>query len=164
MEKGIDERNQELIHYVNILKNQIGENGLEDYYINELAKHTPTIVVKQEVYQKVAKIVKSHPDMQFEYLTELHGTDFQTHMEVFLYLQSISRKRSLILKTKTDRDQPIVASVTSIWEGAMWPECEAYDLLGIRFEGHPNLHRIFLGEDWKGYPLRKDYKDENPLK
>ncbi|WAA13981.1 NADH-quinone oxidoreductase subunit C [Fervidibacillus halotolerans] len=102
--------------------------------------------------------------MQFEYLTELHGTDFQTHMEVFLYLQSISRKRSLILKTKTDRDQPIVASVTSIWEGAMWPECEAYDLLGIRFEGHPNLHRIFLGEDWKGYPLRKDYKDENPLK
>lgn len=163
MGQQLDERESELRQYVAIIQQEIGEDGLEDYYVNRLAKHTPTIIVKREVYKRVAEILCTHPKMQFDYLAELHGTDYETYMEVFLYLQSIRRKRSLIMKTKTDRNNPLVDSVTSIWEGAMWPECEAYDLLGIRFDGHPNLHRIFLGDEWKGYPLRKDYKDHNPL-
>lgn len=160
----LEERKRELRQYVEIIQNQIGEGSLEDSYVNELAKNTPTIIVKPEHYKGTALLLKTHPDMAFEYLSELHGTDFQTHMEIFVHLYSFSRERSVILKTKTDRDRPSVSSLTSIWEGANWPECEAYDLLGIRFEGHPNLHRIFLGEDWKGYPLRKDYKDENDLR
>jgi NADH-quinone oxidoreductase subunit C len=59
---------------------------------------------------------------------------------------------------KIDRDEPTIESLQPIWAGANWPECEAYDLLGIKFTGHPNLHRIMLGEDWVGYPLRKDYE------
>jgi NADH-quinone oxidoreductase subunit C len=59
---------------------------------------------------------------------------------------------------KIDRDEPTIESLQPIWAGANWPECEAYDLLGIKFTGHPNLHRIMLGEDWVGHPLRKDYE------
>ena len=59
---------------------------------------------------------------------------------------------------KLDRDKPVIDSLQPLWAGADWPECEAYDLLGIKFENHPNLHRIMLGEDWVGHPLRKDYK------
>ena len=59
---------------------------------------------------------------------------------------------------KLDRDQPKIDSIVPLWAGANWPECEAYDLLGIKFTGHPNLHRIMLGEDWVGHPLRKDYE------
>jgi NADH-quinone oxidoreductase subunit C len=52
----------------------------------------------------------------------------------------------------------MIESLAPLWAGANWPECEAYDLLGIKFKGHPNLHRIMLGEDWVGHPLRKDYE------
>ena len=73
----------------------------------------------------------------------------------------IETSRVLALKVKLDRDQPKIDSIVSLWAGANWPECEAYDLLGIKFTGHPNLHRIMLGEDWVGHPLRKDYVDDN---
>jgi NADH:ubiquinone oxidoreductase subunit C len=59
-----------------------------------------------------------------------------------------------------DRNNPEIDSVVSLWKAAELYECEIYDLFGIRFSGHPTLRRIFLGDDWQGYPLRKDYKDE----
>jgi len=61
------------------------------------------------------------------------------------------------LKTGTHAE---IDSVISLWKAAELYECEIYDLFGIRFKGHPTLRRIFLGDDWTGFPLRKDYKDE----
>jgi NADH-quinone oxidoreductase subunit C len=61
-------------------------------------------------------------------------------------------------KLRVDRQNPVAPSVTSIWKGADWHERETYDLVGIRFEGHPDLRRILLPEDWAGHPLRKDYE------
>ena len=84
-------------------------------------------------------------------------------MEVYAYLYSYRNKQGLAVKVKLDRDQPKIDSIVSLWAGADWPECEAYDLLGIVFTGHPNLHRIMLGENWVGHPLRKDYVDDNEL-
>jgi NADH:ubiquinone oxidoreductase subunit C len=63
-----------------------------------------------------------------------------------------------VLKTRcNDREQPVVPSVISVWQGADFQEREIYDLLGIRFAGHPNMKRIFLWEGFKGHPLRRDY-------
>nr|WP_084544552.1 NADH-quinone oxidoreductase subunit C [Geobacillus proteiniphilus] len=144
--------------YVRIIHEHLGPDVLEDAYINRLAKDVPTLVVKKEAYYKVAELLKGHEQLRFDYLSELHGTDFQTHMEVYVHLYSYPNRQPVALKVKIERDNPEVDSLVPLWPGANWPECEAYDLLGIRFHGHPNLIRIFLGEQWVGHPLRKDYE------
>lgn len=151
--------NQPLLDkYVKVIREHLGEDVLEDAYINRLAKDVPTLVVKKDAYYKVAEFLKYNEQLRFDYLSELHGTDFQTHMEVYVHLYSYQNRQSVALKAKIDRDHPEIASLVPLWQGANWPECEAYDLLGIRFQGHPNLIRIFLGENWVGHPLRKDYE------
>ncbi|ODA16378.1 NADH dehydrogenase [Geobacillus thermoleovorans] len=144
--------------YVRIIHEHLGSDVFEDAYINRLAKDVPTLVVKKEAYYKVAELLKGHEQLRFDYLSELHGTDFQTHMEVYVHLYSYPNRQPVALKVKIERDNPEVDSLVPLWPGANWPECEAYDLLGIRFRGHPNLIRIFLGEQWVGHPLRKDYE------
>jgi NADH-quinone oxidoreductase subunit C len=156
--------NQPLLEkYIKVIEEQLGKEVIEESYINRLSKDVPTLVIKKEAYYKVAEILKYNKQLDFDYLSELHGTDFETHMEVYIYLYSYRNTQELVVKVKLDRDQPKIDSVVSLWAGANWPECEAYDLLGIVFTGHPNLHRIMLGENWVGHPLRKDYVDDNEL-
>ncbi|MED4904992.1 NADH-quinone oxidoreductase subunit C [Parageobacillus thermoglucosidasius] len=151
--------NQPLLDkYVRMIRERLGGDVLEEAYINRLAKDVPTLVVKKDSYYKVAEFLKYNEQLRFDYLSELHGTDFQTHMEVYVHLYSYQNRQPVALKVKIDRDKPEIASLVPLWQGANWPECEAYDLLGIRFQGHPNLIRIFLGENWVGHPLRKDYE------
>ena len=144
--------------YVKVIEEHLGKEAIENAYINRLSKDVPTLVVKKDTYYKVAEFLKYNEQLSFDYLSELHGTDFQTHVEVYVHLYSYKNRQSVALKVKIDRDNPVIDSLVPLWPGANWPECEAYDLLGIRFEGHPNLIRIFLGENWVGYPLRKDYE------
>ncbi|NHM30080.1 NADH-quinone oxidoreductase subunit C [Neobacillus terrae] len=144
--------------YVKVIEENLGPDVLEDYYINKLSKDVPTLVVKRDTYFKLAQFLKYNERLGFDYLSELHGTDFETHMEVYVHLFSYKNRQSVALKVKIDREKPSIDSLQPVWAGANWPECEAYDLLGIQFTGHPNLHRILLGEDWVGHPLRKDYE------
>ncbi len=141
-----------------VIEENLGQDVLEDYYINSLSKDVPTLVAKRESYFKVAEFLKYNEQLGFDYLSEIHGTDFETHMEVYVHLYSYRNSQSVALKVKIDRNEPTIESLQPLWAGANWPECEAYDLLGIRFTGHPNLHRIMLGEEWVGHPLRKDYE------
>ncbi len=144
--------------YIKVIEEHLGNSVLEDYYINTLSKDVPTLVVKKEAYYKVAEFLKYNEQLAFDYLSELHGSDFETHMEVYTHLYSYKKHQSVAFKVKIDREAPMIESLAPFWAGANWPECEAYDLLGIKFKGHPNLHRIMLGEDWIGHPLRKDYE------
>ncbi|PLR94510.1 NADH-quinone oxidoreductase subunit C, partial [Bacillus sp. T33-2] len=151
--------NQPLLDkYVKVITDHLGEEVLEDFYINNLSKDVPTLVVRKDAYYKVAEFLKYNERLSFEYLSELHGTDFETHMELYVHLYSYKNRQPVALKTKIDREQPVADSLQPLWQGANWPECEAYDLLGIQFTGHPNLHRILLGEEWVGHPMRKDYE------
>ncbi len=151
--------NQALLdEYVKKIEELIGKDVLEEAYINRLSKNVATIVAKREFYFKIAECLKYNELLYFDNLVELHGTDFVTHIEVYVYLYSHIRNQSVVLKVNLDREQPVIPSLVPLWEGANWPECEAYDLLGIQFENHPNLKRILLGEEWVGYPLRKDYE------
>ncbi|MEB8944469.1 NADH-quinone oxidoreductase subunit C, partial [Bacillus cereus] len=147
-----------LNQYVEAIREKLGEGALVDSYINKLSKDVPTLVVDPEKYYEVMELLRFHEGLAFDYMSELHATDFVTHMEVYVHLFSYSKKQSVAVKVKIDREAPQVESVTALWKGADWPEREAYDLLGIVFKGHPNLTRILMPEDWVGYPLRKDYE------
>ncbi|HDR7959586.1 TPA: NADH-quinone oxidoreductase subunit C [Bacillus wiedmannii] len=147
-----------LNQYVEVIKVKIGEDTLVDSYINKLSKDVPTLVAEPSKYYEVMELLRFHEGLAFDYMSELHATDFVTHMEVYVHLFSYGKKQSVAVKVKLDREEPQVESVTAFWKGADWPEREAYDLLGIVFKGHPNLSRILMPDDWIGYPLRKDYE------
>lgn len=147
-----------LNQYVEVIKGKVGEDALVDCYINKLSKDVPTLVVESSKYYEVMELLRFHEGLAFDYMSELHATDFMTHMEVYVHLFSYGKKQSVAVKVKLDREAPQVESVTALWKGADWPEREAYDLLGIVFKGHPNLSRILMPDDWIGHPLRKDYE------
>jgi NADH-quinone oxidoreductase subunit C len=99
-------------------------------------------------------------DWGFEFLNCLTGIDFQDRFEVVYNISSLRSPAKVHLRATTAHDDPRVRSVVSVWPTANWHERETWDLLGIRFDGHPDHRRILLPEDWVGHPLRKDYVDE----
>lgn len=104
-----------------------------------------------------------NPQTYFDMLSCVTGIDNGVQantMEVVYNLYSIPFNTSLMLKVVLPRENPVVDSVTSIWRTADWHEREIFDLLGIRFTGHPDLRRILLPADWEGFPLRKDYQHQ----
>ena len=108
-----------------------------------------------------ARALRASEDTAFDYLFCLTGVDMIKYLMVVYHLSSTKHKHSIVLKVKTeDRVNPAFDTVCDIWRTAEFLEREVYDLLGIKFNNHPDLRRIFLDENWKGYPLRKDYKDE----
>ncbi|MFD2368431.1 NADH-quinone oxidoreductase subunit C [Brevibacillus sp. GCM10020057] len=143
--------------YVSRITEAFGADVLEASYINELAKEVPTLVIKNERWQEVASFLKEDEQLAFDYLSDLHGVDYDDRMEVYYHFYSYKNRQNLAVKVKTDRENPTVPSVMGIWQGANWNEREAFDLLGIHFPGHRDMRRILLPDDWVGYPLRKDY-------
>lgn len=117
-----------------------------------------TLLIKSEALPDVAQFLKETPGLDFDYLTAITGVDYLDYFEVVYHLTSLKHNHSLVVKTRcADRENPTVPSVVSLWQGADFQEREVYDLMGIRFSGHPNLKRIFLWEGFPGHPLRKDY-------
>ena len=116
------------------------------------------LVVKSESLLEVASFLKTSPELAFDYLTSITGVDYYDYFEVVYYLTSLEHNHSAVVKTRCyDRENPTLSSVVSLWRGADFQEREIYDLMGIKFDGHPNLKHIFLWEGFKGHPLRKDY-------
>ena len=105
--------------------------------------------------------LKSNPETNFDYLFCLSGVDWGTALGVVYHLESTTHRHQLVVKVKTeDRVNPTLDSVWDIWRTAEFHEREVFDFFGIVFTNHPNLKRLFLTEDWDGFPLRKDYVDE----
>ena len=116
------------------------------------------VIVKSESLFEVAEFLKSSPEFDFDYLNDMTAVDYYDCFEVVYRLTSLKHNHSLVLKTWCyHRDKPAVPSVVSLWRGADFMEREICDLMGIRFEGHPNLKRIVLWQGFEGHPLRKDY-------
>jgi len=117
-----------------------------------------SFVVKSDFLLAVAAFLKDTPGLDFDYLSYITAIDYYDHFEVVYQLVSLEHNHSLVLKTRCDqRDNPTLPSVISLWRGADFQEREIHDLMGIRFEGHPNMKRIALWEGFPGHPLRKDY-------
>ena len=116
------------------------------------------ILVKSQSILDVAEYLKSNPELDFDYLNYITAVDYYDYFEVVYQLTSTKHNHTVVLKTRCyDRDNPVVPSVVGLWRGADFQEREIYDLMGISFEGHPNLKRILLWEGFEGHPLRKDY-------
>jgi NADH-quinone oxidoreductase subunit C len=116
------------------------------------------VTVKGESVLEVCRFLNKTAGLDFDYLVNITGVDYLDYLEVVYHLASMKHNHSLVVKTRCyDREKPAVPSVTSIWQGADFQERETYDLLGIRFEGHPNMKRLFLWEGFQGHPLRRDY-------
>jgi len=117
-----------------------------------------SLVVYSESWLAVATFLKDTPGLDFDYLTSITAVDYYDYFEVVYHLTSLKHNHSLAVKTRCyEREKPSLPSVVSLWRGADLQEREIYDLMGISFDGHPNLKRIFLWQGFQGHPLRKDY-------
>ncbi len=118
-----------------------------------------THLVDKAALRSLCTFLKTDPDIKMNYLVDILGVDYYERVprfEVVYHFYSIARKHRLRLKVRAAEGET-VPSVTSVWLGANWPEREVYDMFGIVFEGHPDLKRIYLPQEWEGFPLRKDY-------
>ncbi len=116
------------------------------------------LLIKNDALLTVAAFLKETPGLDFNFLNFITATDNYDHFEVTYLLTSFEHNHSLMMKVRCyDRESPVLPSVVGLWQGADFQEREIYDLMGIRFDGHPNMKRIFLWEGFKGHPLRKDY-------
>jgi NADH-quinone oxidoreductase subunit C len=117
-----------------------------------------SLLLKSDQLLAVMEYLKSSPDLDFDYLNHVTGVDYYDYLEVVYQLTSLKYNHGLVLKVRCyDRENPVLPSVTGLWQGADFQEREIFDLLGISFEGHPNLRRIVLWEGFEGHPLRKDF-------
>ncbi|GFR39392.1 hypothetical protein PRECH8_26880 [Insulibacter thermoxylanivorax] len=143
-----------------LIREQVGTEAVEEAYINEADSHLPVVAVKASHWFRIAQLLKE--ELQLDYLINLSGVDYETHMEVVYHIESFQTGENYCFKVRTDREAPSVPSVTPVWNTANWPEREVYDLFGIDFPGHPDLRRIMMPDDWVGHPLRKDYEPLDP--
>ena len=117
-----------------------------------------SLVVKSDSLLSVAAFLKDTETLKFDYLNYITAVDYFSYFEIVYQLTSLEHNHAAMIKTRCySRENPVVPSVIGLWQGADFQEREIYDLMGIKFEGHPNMKRIFLWEGFLGYPLRKDY-------
>lgn len=118
------------------------------------------LVVPPDQFREIAAYLRD--ELDFNYLSSVTGVDLieEDKMEVVYHTYSIDKGGgAVVLRVQVDRDEPVVPSLTPMWPGADFQEREAWDLLGIRFEGHPDLRRILTWDGFEGHPLRKDWKE-----
>jgi len=130
----------------------------------DAARAETTLSVASERLLEIARYLRDEPEAAFDHLTDICSVDYpedQLRFEVVYHLHSLPLRQRLRLKARLTEDDPTIASVTGIWKGAEFLEREVYDMMGIRFSGHPDLRRILMPEDYdEGYPLRKDFPTE----
>lgn len=123
-------------------------------------KQYPELIVPADKLHSVGKWLKENTQTKMDYLFNETAADRKDGFHVVYHLTSTEFGHSAMIKViLADKANPIIATVSDIWRAAEFYEREVFDLFGIRFENHPDLRRIFLEDDWVGYPLRKDYKD-----
>ncbi|MEX0681782.1 MAG: NADH-quinone oxidoreductase subunit C [Balneolales bacterium] len=118
----------------------------------------PLIRINTDRLHETCRFLKEK--LHFIYLNDVFGTDRFTsedRFEVIYHLISLRDQQRFFLKVYVDEESPTLPTVTDIWKSANWNEREVYDMFGIRFHGHPDLRRMFLPEDFKYFPLRKEF-------
>lgn len=134
---------------------------VSDLEFSEEASQFLNITVAPEHLHQLMTDLKTNKDTSFDYLFCLSGVDWGEELGVVYHLESTTHRHQMVVKVKTaDRENPTFDSVCDIWKTAEFHEREVFDFFGITFNNHPNLKRLFLTEEWEGFPLRKDYEDE----
>jgi NADH-quinone oxidoreductase subunit C len=122
----------------------------------------PYLAVEGSCIVEVCRFLRDRAGLQFEVLSDLTALDWpkDEKIQIVYHLFSYTHNHQIVLKVDLPRDNPKIATVENVWKVANWFEREAYDLFGVIFDGHSDLRRIMLPEDWTGYPLRKDYVEQ----
>ncbi|HEX6439013.1 MAG TPA: NADH-quinone oxidoreductase subunit C [Candidatus Binatia bacterium] len=122
----------------------------------------PYLFVNAEAIVEVCRFLHDDADLKFEVLSDQTAVDWpkEEKIQLVYHLYSYSDRHQVVLKVDLPRDTPKIATVENIWKVANWFEREIFDLFGVIFEGHSDLRRILLPEDWEGFPLRKDYIEQ----
>ncbi len=121
------------------------------------------VTVDLKSWVKAAEFLKEDPDCAMDMFGDLTAVDWpereaggEERFDLVLYLRSVEKKHRIFVRTRV-ADGKEAPTLTKVWPGANWPEREVYDMFGIRFDGHPDLRRILMYEEFEGHPLRKDY-------
>jgi NADH-quinone oxidoreductase subunit C len=146
-----------------LLREKFGDGVIKAIENNGLQA---ALQIDPELIVQVCEELRDNNNTWFDFLSCLSGVDHgleKNKFEIVYHLASIPHKQQMVLKTIKDHDRnsgtlPSFHSVSEVWRTAEWHEREAFDLFGIHFEGHPDLRRILLPDDWEGFPLRKDYE------
>ena len=137
------------------IKNRFADSILETVeFRGEL-----TVVVKKAKLVEICKFLRDDSDLKFDHLADVSGVDFlerSPRFDISYHMYSIPKNHRLRIKLKIDETETI-PTVTPVWSTANWHEREIFDMFGLKFEGHPDLRRILMADDWVGHPLRKDY-------
>lgn len=134
---------------------------ISDLDFTEEGSQFLTITVGPSALHNFMRTLKETPETHFDYLFCLTGVDWGQALGVVYHLESTVHRHSMVVKVQTeDREHPTIDTVSDIWATAEFHEREVYDFFGIQFNNHPNMKRLFMTEEWEGYPLRKDYEDK----
>lgn len=127
-------------------------------------RNQQSFYIKPESLTDICRALYEDSALDVKYLSDITSLDWLNHenekdgrFEVVYNLYSLSHRYRFFLKIRLPEDSAVVRSLTGIWTGADWLEREVYDLMGIEFEGHPNLTKILTADDLEGHPLRKDF-------
>jgi NADH-quinone oxidoreductase subunit C len=121
------------------------------------SKPDPFIVVAPEAIVEIGNYARDDAELAMDCLSNESGVDYKDRIEVVYHLFSYAKRHIVGLKVKLPRDNPSIATLENVWHSANWMEREIFDLLGVNFEGHSDMRRLLMPEDWIGYPLRKDF-------
>jgi NADH-quinone oxidoreductase subunit C len=122
----------------------------------------PYCIVDPSAIVDISRFLRDEPGLDFAVLSDLTALDWpkEEKIQVVYHLYSYPHKHQFVLKVELPRDNPTVRTVEGVWKVANWFEREVFDLFGVIFDGHSDLRRIMLPEDWVGHPLRKDYVEQ----
>jgi NADH-quinone oxidoreductase subunit C len=122
-----------------------------------------TVVLARRDLIRICEFLVQDQSLAFTFLSDITAVDhfpMEPRFEVNYHLLSMQRRERVRIKVRVSGSDAVLPSVTGIWPTANWQEREIFDLFGIRFEGHPDLTRILMPDDWEGHPMRKDYPVE----
>ena len=125
----------------------------------------PAVCVPPDKLAALALALRDTPAMAFDMLLDHTAIDWlaEGQFELVYNLYSTVHGHSLLVTTTVPRASPVAPTVSAVWPIAHWQEREVFDLMGVQYDNHPDLRRLFLEDEWQGYPLRKDYKDDYML-
>ena len=125
----------------------------------------PAVRVPPEKLAALALALRDAPALAFDMLLDHTAIDWlaEGQFELVYNLYSTVHGHSLLVTTTVPRENPVAPTVSAVWLIAHWQEREVFDLMGVQYDNHPDLRRLFLEDEWQGHPLRKDYKDDHML-
>ncbi|PWI57983.1 NADH-quinone oxidoreductase subunit C [Sulfoacidibacillus thermotolerans] len=138
------------------IEQKLGAGTVEEVIAS---KEVPILRIASAKWREAITFLRDDPEQRFDYIELFAGTDYKDYIEVVLYLHAMSRGTYISVKTRTPREQAVLPSLAPVFPGVNWEEREVFDLLGVTFEGHPDLRRIMMWDGWNGHPLRKDYSE-----